>query len=94
MCKNIILKWRCIKLKREISSFNCRSSIRCKYDRDDVCNFQTLVRDSSHPPQVAVDEGGKGLCMKEEKIKELYLCAFKRIPYFKNIVYKNIFYLL
>jgi len=62
MCKKIILKWRCIKLKREISSFNCRSSIRCKHDKDDVCNFQTIVRDSSHPPQVAVDEGGKGLC--------------------------------
>ena len=81
-------------IEKERSIFKCRSCLTCKYDRDDVCNFQTLVRDSSHPPQVAVDEGGKGLCMKEEKIKELYRCAFERISYFKNIFYKNIFYVL
>ena len=58
-------------IEKERSIFKCRSCLSCKYDRDDVCNFQTLVRDSNHPPQVAVVEGGKGLCMKEEKIKKL-----------------------
>ena len=71
-CSKIILKWRCIRL-REISCFNNRADY-VVHDRDVVCNIQTLVLDS-HPPQVAADEGGKGLCMEEEKIK-YYMNAF------------------